>query len=164
MAKRYYIVQWCDRQRGWTDVPHTESVREHECIREMTTLTESEPHKAMRVWRKPHGWEPDLGPVVATEETVPAWVPVWPKDVPQYVEDLPREMKLAIFSCYTRDWKPSLVDAVKNGAQRYWTTMVQALMQIENVTTLDDIYEHVVWKLSDSRREYLRIWNANIDE
>ncbi len=56
---RYYIVQWCDAQRGWVDLPDTAALKEHACIREMRALHErANITRVMRVTRKPHGWVP----------------------------------------------------------------------------------------------------------
>ena len=56
--KRYYIVQYCDKRAGWTDMPQTASFKNLEVVRS----AESVAHKYMvvtRVIQKPKGWEPN---------------------------------------------------------------------------------------------------------
>ena len=61
--KRFYAVQWCHPRKGWLDLPSLASTKEKEAIDNMASFQEQRAERlAMRVIRKPHGWEPTQAP------------------------------------------------------------------------------------------------------
>jgi hypothetical protein len=57
-VKRYYCVQWCHCRSGWLDLPSLASISHSEAVDNMEDFAMVHPTVALRVIRKPHGWEP----------------------------------------------------------------------------------------------------------
>lgn len=86
---RYYVVQYCHRARGWTDLPSLASFKQKECQDASEDFAST--HRVVtRVIRKPKGWVPPA-PSDEPEESLPEPEEALPE--PEEWEDDPEEVQ-----------------------------------------------------------------------